>query len=136
MNGVEPLTDDERQYIEKLIQAIGRRSIRAKTCWRTAQLLMLYDQGEEKRLRYWECGRPIPHAWVTINDKVVDPTAEAAERKHKREWKTPGQNHHDYSRGVEIAWKAVSENMRRSGEHGPVVDWDAAFACACAEHGK
>jgi len=122
---VEPLTDDERQYVEKLITTFGRRMIKPKTCYRTAQLLMLHD--EEKRLRYWECGHPIPHAWVTINGKVVDVTAEATDRQLKRMGMTPDQHDYDYSRGVEIAWELVAENMRRTREHGPVVDWDTAF---------
>ena len=118
----EQLTDSERHYVDKLITEIGPRMIRAKTCWRSAQLLMQHDEGREKRLRYWESGRPIQHAWVTINGKVVDVTDEAVARKCKR--MKIAHTCHDYSQGVEIAWAAVLENMLRTKEHGPVVDWD------------
>jgi hypothetical protein len=59
----ETLTSSERQYVEKVKRKVSLRSLRAKACWRNAQLLMLHD--DENRLRYWECGydgRGIPHA--------------------------------------------------------------------------
>ena len=72
---IEPLTDDERQYIESLIDKVGRRMIRSKRCWANSQRMLMED--DENRLCYWECSLPIPHAWVTINGKIVDVTYEA-----------------------------------------------------------
>jgi hypothetical protein len=98
----KPLTDEERQYVEKVKRAAGIRSLRPKACWRNAQNLMLHD--DEKRLRYWECGYDgagIPHAWVTINGKIVDVTHEAADRKSRREKEGP-LSPFDYTRGVQI----------------------------------
>jgi hypothetical protein len=45
----------------------------------TARKSILADR-EKKRLRYWEGEWP-PHAWLTINGKVVDVTREAADRR-------------------------------------------------------
>jgi len=73
----------------------------------------------------WGANTPIPHAWVTISGKVVDLTAEAVARWRKRQGITPSD--YDYNQGVEIEWKAVSENMKRTSEYGPVIDWDAKF---------
>lgn len=103
---VEPLTHAERLYVEMLIVRIGgRRTIRAKRCWWNAQRLLFADA--ERRLRYWESGLPIPHAWVTINGKVVDVIAEAATRRLKRMGvDNPGDHLHDY-RGVIVRRDAV-----------------------------
>lgn len=78
------LTDGERQYIEAVIgRCGGRRAFRAKMCWKNASLLM--DHDDARRLRYCEGYLDgIPHAWVTINGKVVDVTAEAVVRKLRR----------------------------------------------------
>jgi hypothetical protein len=79
----QPLSRSEREYVEGVIAALGgRRTIRKKRCWYNAQRMMVHDK--EGRFWYWECADPIPHAWVTINDKVVDITAEAAARSMKR----------------------------------------------------
>ena len=83
MTNVEPLTADERQYIEKLFAKVGPRMIKAKTCYRTAQLLMLHDEG--KRLHYWECGHPIPHAWVTKTKFDTLSTGSETQMFHKHQ---------------------------------------------------
>ena len=119
----QPLTDSERAYIESLISAVGgRRSIRAQACWRNAQWLLVADK--EKRLRYCECGFPIPHAWVTINNKVVDVTADAARRKLKRMGfkETVGDNehsNHEY-RGSVVDRRTVLRHFFRANIWGPV----------------
>lgn len=90
------LTDGERQYIEALVaQYGGRRYFRIKRCWTNAQSLMLLD--DAKRLRYCEgyLDGYIPHAWVTINGKVVDLTLEAVTRSY---WK--------YTIGIAIVYRA------------------------------
>jgi hypothetical protein len=117
---VEPLTDAEREYVEKLIARIGgRRSIRAKACWRNSQRLLLND--DKRRLRYWECGLPIPHAWVTINGKVVDVTAEAANRALKRMGYSPdGSTNYQY-RGVTVNRDVVLKHVHQTHSFGAVL---------------
>jgi hypothetical protein len=110
---VVALPEGERDYIKR-VMADSHHSFRAKICWKNAQVLILYD--DEKRLRYWE-GRMdgIQHAWVTINDKVVDVTIEAAARKLKRD-------HDDRDRVMyaKQAWR-VASGMRRQLEGGTAL---------------
>jgi hypothetical protein len=118
---VAPLTKEEQQYVEKSIAEMGgRRSIRAKACWRNAQRLLLIAD-DEKRLCYWECGLPIPHAWVTINGKVVDVTAEAVKRKLKRIGETHTASLFYEYRGVMVDRETVREHMLRSKSFSAVL---------------
>ena len=115
----ETLTESEREYVEKLIRDIGgRRAIHVKACWRNAQRLILADT--EKRLRYWECGFPIPHAWVTINGKVVDVTHDAAVRWLKCRGITAGQTSHKY-RGVVVNRRRVLPHILRTSRYDAVL---------------
>lgn len=119
---VEPLTERECEYVEQLIAKIGGRgTIRAKACWRNAQRLLIADW-DARRLQYWECGLPIPHAWVTINGKVVDVTAGAVERALKRMGFTPdGSTNHNYRGGVIVQRDAVLKNIKNKHVFGPVL---------------
>ena len=119
---VAPLTNRERQYVEELIAAVGgRRSIRSKQCWKNVQRLILEDGMRERRLRYCERGFPIPHAWVTINGKVVDVTREAADRWLKRHGIAQDVDH-TYA-GVVISRHRVLNHIKRTKMFSPVVDW-------------
>jgi len=123
---VAPLSEREKQYVEKLIAYWGgRRSFRSKQCWKNAQRLIIAD--DERRLRYCEgnssnSGAPIPHAWVTIHGKVVDVTREAAIRKLKR-MKISMPMEREYA-GVAINRRRVLKHVQRAGYWCSFVDWD------------
>jgi hypothetical protein len=118
---VAPLTGGERRYIETLIGQIGgRRTIRAKSCWKNSQRLILNDH--EKRLRYCEGGFPMPHAWVTINGKIVDVTAEAIVRCLKRRGRRPDREY-EYL-GVVINRRTMLRHLLRTNVWGPVIPTD------------
>ena len=105
------LTAAEQRYINHLVEAAGgRRKFGVKQCYRSAQLLILFD--DEKRLRYWECGLPRPHAWVTINGKIVDLTHEANTRLYRRRgYGEMGER--DYSGAYMVNRREVHRAMRR-----------------------
>ena len=70
------LTKQEREYVQKTLDSLGFMP-RSKECYYNAQLMILNDY--EKRLSYCEgiayCGLiPLNHAWLTINEKVIDLT--------------------------------------------------------------
>ena len=71
----EPLTEDEREYIELI--RIGLE-LQPKQCFHNAQMLVFNDM--DNRLTYHEgyvqANAPFPvlHAWVTLNGKMVDLT--------------------------------------------------------------
>jgi hypothetical protein len=93
---VAPLTDGERRYMDQLIATYGgRRSFPMKQCYKNAQRLMIADS--ERRLRYCEgyLDGSVPHAWVTINGKVVDLTGEALDR-HLRRIRRAQDGEHSY----------------------------------------
>jgi len=72
-----PLTGEETDYVLDVIER-SWCDFETKACFGNAQRLYLTDNGE--RLRYCEgyaagaAGFPMLHAWVTINDKVIDLT--------------------------------------------------------------
>jgi hypothetical protein len=112
-----PLTDDEHRYIEELMAALGgRRCFRVKQCYRNAQRLIIHD--DKKRLRYWEglYSDGVPHAWVTINGKVVDVTQDAVNRKLKTLHETG-----DEYFGVVIDRRTVLRHALRTNEYAPVL---------------
>lgn len=114
----EPLSGSEREYIEKLVrESGGRRAHRPKRCFRNAQRLMLYDH--ENQLQYWESGLPVPHAWVTINGKIVDVTYDAVDRILPRKLKRMG-----YSRAA-AAELWVKANIKRDRQYrsGVRINW-------------
>ena len=115
---VAPLTDREHEYIEILIAKIGgRRSIRVKQCWRNAQRLILVDH--ENRLRYCEGEVPVPHAWVTINGKVVDVTYEAVDRYLARRGIASNHRERGYF-GAVVSRRAVLTHILRTTEFSRV----------------
>jgi hypothetical protein len=117
------LLEEERDYIEKLLAMEGRRSFRAKGCWRNAQRLILRDHCEEKRLRYWEglMDGSIPHAWLTINGKVIDVTQEAVRRKCKRDGIEATSAPPDYF-GISMGRRVVLRHVLQTGEWGPIIE--------------
>jgi len=118
---VAPLTERERQYVEVLIAAMGgRRSIRSKQCWKNSQRLILEDYMGKKRLRYCEGRFPVPHAWVTINGKVVDVTREAVNRCLKRQGRGPIE---DAYIGVVVNRRRMLNHIKRTNWFSAVVDW-------------
>lgn len=126
------LTNGERQYIEAVIsRAGGRRRFRSKACWKNANILMVND--EAKRLSYWEgyLDGCIPHAWVTINGKVVDVTQEAAVRKLKRMKLTPDAQR-TYA-GVSIDLLTVVRHAARTRWYSPVTNIDMVGTLPIAE---
>jgi len=71
-----PLTDEEAEYVTDVAERTWG-DFATKECFGNAQQLFLHSDGE---LRYCEgyaiggAGFPVLHAWVTLNDKVVDLT--------------------------------------------------------------
>ena len=69
------LTEDEKEYVMECIDMLGFTPAK-KQCFYNAQMLMLSDL--ENRLEYCEGYGltiiPLLHAWVTINNKVIDVT--------------------------------------------------------------
>ncbi len=121
-----PLTDSERRYVETLITAIGGwRSIRTGACFRNAQRLLFADS--QRRLRYREGTHPFAHAWVTINNKIVDVTEEARARQLQRTMPSHVVRglreigRFDYSRGVTINRRTVLRHFWR------VNRWDSVL---------
>ncbi len=114
------LTGGERQYIEAVIARCGgSRIFRAKKCWKNAQTLMAHD--DAKRLRYCEgyLDGSVPHAWVTINGKVVDVTAEAIARRLRR-MKIAPDAQRTYSLAFSVDRVTLARHIVRTCEHGPV----------------
>jgi len=81
-----PLSPAEAQYVEELAGTIYKRGLRAfriKHCYQNCVQLLFAD--EKSSLNYCEGyanvgAGPFQHAWLTINEKVVDPTVDAADR--------------------------------------------------------
>ena len=121
---IAPLTKGERAYIAKLVDALGRRSFRVKKCDYNAQRLIINDTA--RRLRYWEgemdCSDfSVPHAWVTINGKIVDLTDDAAARRMRRE-KIPGAHESPNYYGTVISRRLVLRHVMNTNEWGPVKE--------------
>ena len=118
------MTKRERQYVDRLIAENGGcRSFPIKQCYWNAQRLIWSDT--EKRLRYCESGfDPIPHAWVTINGKVVDVTAEAVARSDKRMGLEPTGRWLQYF-GVMIDRRTAKANLLRKRLWAEVLDLEA-----------
>jgi len=80
-----PLTDEERTVLFKAIDSLRRR-FQLGACFYNAQTVLAFD--DARALVYCEgyacgpAGMPVLHAWLTINDKVVDLT-----------WRTEKPNH-------------------------------------------
>ncbi len=121
------LTDHEREYINKLIACWGaRRSFRIKQCYRNAQRLIQGDS--DKRLRYCEgyLNGTIPHAWLLINGKVVDVTAEARDRyihRHRME----NSDEDDTYFGFVIDRRTVRRHLLLSSEWSAVISRTVHF---------
>ena len=119
---VGQLTKRESAYIQKLLALRGKRSLRVKQCWRNSQRLMICD--DENRLRYWEglMDSSIPHAWLTINGKVVDVTREAGQRKLKREGGVTDEHVPCYE-GILINRRTVLWTVLRRKKSGPLASF-------------
>lgn len=121
------LTNSERRYVETLIAETGGwRAIRSGACFRNAQRLLFADG--QRRLRYWESTLPFAHAWLTINGKVLDVTAEAKAWQLKRDGMPEAAiralraiGSFDYSAGVAINRRTVWKHFWQ------VNRWDAVL---------
>lgn len=89
--GPEELTKDERQVVLASAK-LYRHDFKLKQCFFNSQMLVLYDRTNQ--LQYVEGYAskifPVLHAWVTINDKVIDLTwrheGKESRRFEKRIW--------------------------------------------------
>ncbi len=118
---VAPLTAVERRYIERVVAACGgRRCFRVKRCYKNAQLLITHD--DAKRLRYWEgyLDDSIPHAWVTINGKIVDLTQEAIMRQRRKAGYVQGDGRPEY-RGTVIDRRTLARHIIKTGYYDAVT---------------
>jgi hypothetical protein len=108
----EPLTFAEARHIVKVAARVPRscqktrrvpksrlERFEPKKCYLNSQLLAIFD--DTRQIRYHEgmvqSVIPIPHAWTSINGKVVDLTLRAADRQ----WSSRQHSKNDYF-GVEI----------------------------------
>ena len=77
MASTEPLTDEQCSYLKRITGAI---ECLPKQCFYNAQMMTLADSYHEtQRVKYHEgyvfTGiMPVLHAWVTLDDKIVDVT--------------------------------------------------------------
>lgn len=73
----EPLTDEQYAYLKRITGAI---ECLPKQCFYNAHMMTLADSYHEtQRVKYyegyvWTGFMPILHAWVTLDDKIVDVT--------------------------------------------------------------
>ena len=77
MTSSEPLTEEQHKYLKMLTGAI---ECLPKQCYYNAQMMTLADNYHEtQRVKYhegfvWTGFMPILHAWITLDDKIVDVT--------------------------------------------------------------
>jgi hypothetical protein len=77
MASTEPLTDEQYAYLRMITGAI---ECLPKQCFYNAQMMTLTDSYHEtQRVKYhegyvWTGIMPIPHAWITLDGKIVDVT--------------------------------------------------------------
>lgn len=115
---LEPLTPDEQAYVDNLIKKRGgEKFFVIKQCFMNAQKLILDDHAN--KLMYCEGYMsgliPVLHAWVTINNKIVDPTVAAIRRKY------PKDRTFEYF-GIPFTHKEVILNMTRTRYYGPLTE--------------
>jgi hypothetical protein len=94
---------------------------RVKSCYTNAQRILMEDSRRGKRLRYWEglMDGEIPHAWLTINGKVVDVTADVLRRKLKR-LGIPECDEAGRYAGVRIDRRTVLQHILETNLYGPI----------------
>lgn len=77
MASTETLTDEQYAYLKRITGAI---ECLPKQCFYNAQMMTLSDSYHEtQRVKYhegyvWTGFMPILHAWITLDDKIVDVT--------------------------------------------------------------
>ena len=77
MTSSEPLTEDQYKYLKMITGAI---ECLPKQCFHNAQMMTLADSYHETpRVKYhegyvWTGFMPILHAWITLDEKIVDVT--------------------------------------------------------------
>jgi len=77
MDSSEPLTDEQYKYLKRIT---GGVECLPKQCFYNAQMMTLADSYHEtQRVKYhegyvWTGIMPILHAWITLDDKIVDVT--------------------------------------------------------------
>lgn len=77
MTSSEPLTEDQYLYLKMIT---GTIECLPKQCFHNAQMMTLTDSyNETQRVKYhegyvWTRFMPILHAWITLDDKIVDVT--------------------------------------------------------------
>jgi hypothetical protein len=102
MTSSEPLTNEQYAYLGMLSECI---ECLPKQCFHNAQLMTLVDSyNPSQRVTYYEgyvCKgiTPILHAWITLDDKIVDVTlstcSEAAQRLMGYGYEAPQQDLRD-----------------------------------------
>lgn len=119
---VQQLTIAEARYIAALAYPRGGlRTFERKQCYMNSQGLMLESQFEPKAgnaLEYcegfvgWEgCPIPIGHAWLLLNNKVVDVTLRALSRR---------QPHFYY--GIRVPMQILRRHMQMTRHYTAVIE--------------
>ena len=113
---IQPLTIAEARYVVTVVRRRGWDYFVKKQCFRNAQTALLDD--DEGLLHYCEgyyvfdqCPIAIQHAWLLLNDKIIDLTARTISRTTR----------HHYV-GIKIDSYIVRESMLSSKVYGPVLE--------------
>ena len=124
------LTPEERAFVEGCAARYGRR-FPSGACFKNSQQLLLFGD-DEGRLRYVEgyascSGIPWLHGWLTIGEKVIDPTWKLAKprttgRLRNITMGTWGDEPREYF-GAEFTRDAVCAAIKALVAAGSLVAW-------------
>jgi len=141
-----PLTDAEVTWLFKLIDEY-RSKFPIKHCYSNSQGLLLFntglnEQADDHELRYVEGYAvgviPIPHAWLSLNGKVVDLTMRLKKPWTRRSKVKKGRLkdrvlgefptlEREYY-GIELPTRLIHERIARTQEYGSLIDdWMSGF---------
>jgi hypothetical protein len=120
---IRPLDGAERLYVDT-VRAMSAPA-RLKGCYQTCQSMILNDhRGQLHYHEGWWCGTgsiPVHHAWLSINGKVVDPTAELIDTKY-------GAVKHQYF-GVEVDKELLRSFLLSTETHSGITDTPGEWLC-------
>lgn len=100
-----------------------REKPRVKMCYKNATLFCLACPEAKYYEGYWSAHFvPVHHAWVVLDGKVIDFTAEACDRKLTREGVPSDSTGSDYF-GVHVPTEDVVRIITEKGTYGVMAEW-------------
>lgn len=126
----QPLTSDELNIV---LNAVGRRKFMIKQCFYNSMSLasmfkdLIYTEGYCFSIKV---PLPIFHAWVTINNKVVDVTLRCHNKKGKLGYATLGEFDEESNAyfGIAFSQGDVLKFMLETECYGSMInDWTRGF---------